>query len=44
MYWVAQKIDDFDELRQAFDEHLSKYIDTANVKQEDVDPDIKKEF
>lgn len=44
VYWVAQKIDDFDELREAFDHYLKPYFDMSSRKQEDIDKDIKKEF
>jgi hypothetical protein len=44
VYDVAQCIDDYDQLKLAFHQHLYSYVADSKKKQEDVDKDIKKEF
>jgi len=44
VYDVAQNIDDYDQLKLAFHQHLYPIVADSKKKQEDVDKDIKKEF
>jgi hypothetical protein len=44
VYWVAQNIDDYEQLQLSFKENLFHYVKDEQKKQEDVDKDIKKEF
>ena len=43
VYWVAQNIDDYEQLKDAVDKHLYKYMQETQVKNVVEDGDIKQE-
>ena len=44
VYWVVQYIDDFDQLKNAVNQNLYKIVKDKQMKNVDIDPDIKKEY
>jgi len=44
VYYVVQFIDDYELLKKAIYERLSKYVDEKQNPNVDIDPDIKKEY
>lgn len=44
MYWVVQYIDDFDQLKRVVNENLYQYVKEQEMKNVDIDADIKKEY
>jgi len=44
VYWVVQYIDDFDQLKNAVNKNLYPYVKDQEMKNVDIDPDIKKEY
>jgi chromosome segregation ATPase len=44
VYWVVQYIDDFDQLKNAVNQNLYKIVKDKEMKNVDIDPDIKKEY
>jgi hypothetical protein len=44
VYWVVQYIDDFDELKRAVSDKLYQYVKSQEMKNVDIDPDIKKGY
>ena len=44
VYWTAQYIDDFDELKKAVNDNLYPYVKEQEMKNVEIDPDIKKEY
>ena len=43
-YWVVQYIDDFDELKKIVNKNLYPYVKDQEMKNVEIDPDIKKEY
>ena len=43
-YWTVQYIDDFDELKKAVNDNLYPYVKDQEMKNVEIDPDIKKEY
>ena len=43
-YWVVQYIDDFDELKKIVNKNLYPYVKDREMKNVEIDPDIKKEY
>jgi len=43
-YWVVQYIDDFDQLKRVVNENLYQYVKDQEMKNVEIDPDIKKEY
>ena len=44
IYWVVQYIDDFDQLKWAVNKNLYPYVKDQEMKNVEIDPDIKKEY
>jgi len=44
VYWVVQYIDDFDQLKNAVNKNLYPYVKDQEMKNVEIDPDIKKEY
>mmetsp|Transcript_26936 Transcript_26936/g.41053 ORF Transcript_26936/g.41053 Transcript_26936/m.41053 type:complete len:247 (+) Transcript_26936:277-1017(+) len=44
VYWVVQYIDDFDQLKRVVHENLFPYVKDQEMKNVEIDPDIKKEY
>jgi hypothetical protein len=44
VYWVAQYIDDFDQLKRVVNENLYFFVKDQEMKNVEIDPDIKKEY
>jgi hypothetical protein len=44
VYWVVQYIDDFDQLKNSVNKNLYPYVKDQEMKNVDIDPDIKKEY
>ena len=44
VYWVVQYIDDFDQLKRVVNENLYQYVKEQEMKNVDIDADIKKEY
>lgn len=44
VYWVVQYIDDFDELKKIVNKNLYPYVKDQEMKNVEIDPDIKKEY
>lgn len=44
VYRVVQFIDDFDQLKRAVNENLYPYVKDQEIKNVEIDPDIKKEY
>ena len=44
VYWVVQYIDDFDQLKRVVNDNLYKFVITQEMKNVEIDPDIKKEY
>lgn len=44
VYWVAQYIDDFDQLKRVVNENLYYFVKDQEMKNVEIDPDIKKEY
>lgn len=44
VYRVVQFIDDFDQLKRAVNENLYQYVKDQEIKNVEIDPDIKKEY
>ena len=44
VYWCVQEIDDFDELKKIVHKNLLVYVKDQQMKNVEIDPDIKKEF
>lgn len=42
--YVVEKIDDYDELYQRVKDNLEKYVKDQEIKNVEIDPDIKKEY
>ncbi len=43
-YKVVQYIDDFEQLKRAVQGHLSKYLEGQEIKNVEIDGDIRKEY
>ena len=44
VYWVVQYIDDYDQLKRVVNENLYVYVKDQEMKNVEIDPDIKKEY
>ena len=44
VYWVVQYIDDFDQLKWAVNKNLYPHVKDQEMKNVEIDPDIKKEY
>ena len=44
VYWVVQYIDDFDQLKNVVNKNLYPFVKDQEMKNVDIDPDIKKEY
>jgi len=44
VYWVAQHIDDYEQLKFSLNENLYQYVTDMQMKDVEVDSEIKKEF
>jgi hypothetical protein len=44
VYWVAQHIDDYEQLKFSIHENLYQYVTDMQMKDVEVDSEIKKEF
>lgn len=44
VYWVVQHADDYEQLKRAVNNGLYKYVRDQEMKNVEIDPDIKKEY